>query len=686
MVSQPRLLIVIGLLAASGLPGLPGIVATGSELPPESALPGDVVAPRQLPAESALPQYVVDALAAPPPIVVLPQSPAVEMPPEVLPIPSAQTEIPAPDESFPDDPQDALLPEETPPETTVSEQHEPQTTRPPETTPPEVTPTETTPTQTTPTDTIPPGTASETQPDESLPQATVPHVESPSSNAAADRAGAPDLPSESELPTPVEEVTGDNVPPDEPREGPQLPLAGSPDGIPWLAFAARGHTGPIRAMEFSTDGDRLLTAGEDKTLIVWREREQADDASESRWTYERTIRWQIQRGTRGRILALAAVGPHVAIAGEGAMGGTGEILLVDPVSGELAAVINDDERGNLSVVTSLAAAREGEPNRLASLSKNGRIVLWKPDAAGLWQARVVRESDEQRHDDLALRTRLDAARAFDTLEFLDADQIVYPSYRGLAGERLTWTLEVQQLSTGTRKPLRHRDTDVLHFDRVTSVTASKDGKRLVSADGSGNVFVFKIDGVQATAERLPVVDPRGAVLSASLSRDGTMLVIGTAAEPGRAARVERWDLSGSPPRRTGVWTVSNHVFATAIDPDGEQIAWSDRRDAVSISAAVDTAPTSTSSLVVPPNRVAFSKTEPFYRLASSFRRRGPSRRTNQRRLRVRPPAAPAEPDRDVPRSRLASGGLVSVRLERDGPVDRYRCGSVSVYQEQSAAR
>ena len=35
------------------------------------------------------------------------------------------------------------------------------------------------------------------------------------------------------------------------------------------ARALRGHTGPVRALSFSADGQRLISAGQDGTVRIW---------------------------------------------------------------------------------------------------------------------------------------------------------------------------------------------------------------------------------------------------------------------------------------------------------------------------------------------------------------------------------------------------------------------------------
>ena len=105
-----------------------------------------------------------------------------------------------------------------------------------------------------------------------------------------------------------------------------LQLDRSPDSRPWLRLNARGLVGSARAITFTSDGQRLCAAGDNKEIVVWNR--QGD-----RWNFERTIRWQVQRGERGRITTLVAGSGSLVFGGFGAMGELGEIVVVDAQTG-----------------------------------------------------------------------------------------------------------------------------------------------------------------------------------------------------------------------------------------------------------------------------------------------------------------------------------------------------------------
>src|SRR5712672_2894792 len=85
---------------------------------------------------------------------------------------------------------------------------------------------------------------------------------------------------------------------------PPLVFADSPQ----LVIDNGGHLGTIRRMVFTSDGNRLISAGDDKVIRIWNIETGA---------IERTIRGQIGDGTYGAIYGMA-VSPddkYVAVGG-----------------------------------------------------------------------------------------------------------------------------------------------------------------------------------------------------------------------------------------------------------------------------------------------------------------------------------------------------------------------------------
>src|SRR5690349_13364935 len=93
--------------------------------------------------------------------------------------------------------------------------------------------------------------ASNLPPESELPRDTAVTPSEPADEPQTIEPPATDLPNEGALPPEADGAAA------APEPAGALPLAGSPDGIPWLRLNLRGHTAPIRAVEFMPDGKRF---------------------------------------------------------------------------------------------------------------------------------------------------------------------------------------------------------------------------------------------------------------------------------------------------------------------------------------------------------------------------------------------------------------------------------------------
>jgi WD40 repeat protein len=426
---------------------------------------------------------------------------------------------------------------------------------------------------------------------------------------------AQELPSESTLPVSRQAPAHGS---DEGGEGHANPLAikDSPDGIPWLRLNLTGHTGGIRAMNFCDNGQRLCTAGDDKALIVWSAIPRPDGTA--RWAYERTVRWQVRRGLRGRIYAMAASPSAVALAGEGAMGGNGEILLIDPRSGQLIAPLNDLSQPDGQVVVALDFAPSGRT--LTSLRLNGHLVAWTQNDAGLWRAATLAPPDATEHpNDRALVDRLSFGRRFAAIAAIDDRTIVAPRYAREQADRTVWSLSQFDAATGDHRPLAGDDLQAPHYEAVTAIAASAEGKLLASADGAGQVFLWELGGAAGTPHKLP--DFKAPILSLAIDPDGRRLLVGGEKPAGsQQAILELWDIADrNRPRIRERFETSEPVAACRFAPDGHSVAWSEG-GRVQIKQLTGNNKQSLAVGASPPLRVAFPAAKPLYRLAL---RKGP---------------------------------------------------------------
>jgi WD40 repeat protein len=387
----------------------------------------------------------------------------------------------------------------------------------------------------------------------------------PKAGATAPRAKP--MPGENELPAPQKQAG------DAPRADQAAGEPEGPDDRPWLRFDLQGHLNTIRALTFTSEGTRLCSAGEDKSVHVWTPAPRA--AQGSAWMHERTIRWQVERGPLGRIYALAASPRLLAIAGHGAMGGMGEIVLADPATGEFQRVLIDAERGHRQVVASLAFSPDANQPALVSQDLQGQVMLWRRNPqTGLWSGKRLTEPDSIRYAEFGPQTlkRLERNRNFAAVVMSGPRTAISPV---LTGEQangsapvLQWKLERMDGETGARRLL----ADDAHLGQVTALAVSRDGTRLASADAAQRLFVWSLaDGSRPV--RLSLAAP---VLSLAFSDSGRNLLVGTApssALEGRAS-LQIWDVSDARrPQKRKEYLVAKPVYACGFRPDGRFFAY-----------------------------------------------------------------------------------------------------------------
>ena len=371
-------------------------------------------------------------------------------------------------------------------------------------------------------------------------------------------------------------------------------------GEPQLAINAGGHTAAVKALAFTPDSGRLMSAGLDKGVRVWNLDVVTRDLLGS-FLRERVIRWQVGRGLRGSIFALATAPSDglLAIGGYGASGGLGEILLVDPVDGRLKKTL----LGHRQTVASLSFSTDG--NWLASTDTDGRSLLRKlPD----WKPITLYESDEKTYG--ADPAQLIAGQPkLRPIVIAGSSRAVVPVFVGKERDgRLRWRLQEVNLAD----PTDHRTHDTFHYGMVTALAADPGGWRLASADLEGNLYLWDV-GLGAKVRRLAAGQ---VVLSLAFSPDGKTLAVGTEfgdSQPG--SELQLWNVDTATIRRSR--RLADHVTACAISPDGKTLAYNGGLDRQVFVEPLD-APERVASLqgrARPVWKVAFAQQEPFYHVA-----------------------------------------------------------------------
>ena len=382
-----------------------------------------------------------------------------------------------------------------------------------------------------------------------------------------------------------------------------------PEDEPWLRINAGGHLAAVEGLAFTPDSQRLCSAGLDKVVQVWNLAAVTRDLRRT-FLRERVIRWQVARGLRGSIYALA-VSPSdglLAMGGYGAMGSLGEILLVDPVQGTLAKVLE----GHRQTVCSLSFSADG--SQLASIDVAGQVMLWNRNG---WRPVTLYEADAQTYG-AELAGVIQSQPKIRPIVIAGNTHVVVPACVGKqTGGRLGWKL--QQISLANAGDFR--TLDVVHAGLVTALAASADGALLASADMDGRLYLWDLKSGRPRKQ----LAAEAVVLSLAFDPQGKFLLAGTAVAPAEgASRLEVWDLAAGTITRSR--RLTDHVQACAVSPNGQCIAYSGGKDHevfVEPLAAADpvTELRGTGRRLL---KAAFAKEEPYHRFAlgTDFRDRG----------------------------------------------------------------
>jgi WD40 repeat protein len=366
----------------------------------------------------------------------------------------------------------------------------------------------------------------------------------------------------------------------------------------------------VRTLSFTGDGKRLVIGGDDKSVLVYGFGMWQGDRPT--WQYERTIRWQVQRGPRGTIFATDLAGDTLAIAGYGAMQSLGEILLVSVTTGQVQDFLMDEERGNLQRITSLAFAPGSNGHRLLALDMHGRLVAWNRDTnTGQWSATLAVDDPDNK---LTLRP----FRSLHPLAMLDANSVVIPKFFDKDTNGPRWQLQRIRLDAQTVQTIAVKDE--FHQQVVTAMAAAADGSLFVSADAAGNVYLWETSP-RLVRIKLPALDRGSAAVALAVSPDNQRLAIGVFHGPLRPGEVRWMDISN---RRNAKllqsFPLPDACSSVAISPDGDFLTYASgsqvwiRSTSANFQIATELAPQ-----VQTPVRVAFPVEEPYYRLGIATR-------------------------------------------------------------------
>ena len=372
------------------------------------------------------------------------------------------------------------------------------------------------------------------------------------------------------------------------------------DEAPILRVNPGGHTAQVRAIQFTPDGQQLISAGFDKVARVWNLRTGRQSA----------IRFQIGPDLDGAVKS-AVISPDPAshLLALGLTSSHGNILLLDYATGKLvgklsghAARIQTAHGDLLNTVTGLAFSGDGKT--LASCDADGVVRLW--DVAGQKSLHEWSLKDRQSRpylagvalspdgSQLAVASNHETTRnafggdvlVWDTHTFKQTQKwqwrdlincLAWSSQNVLAFGSRDGTIQIWNARTASKpEPLpRQKDT-------VVCLAFSPDGRELLSGGGEGgqdlSASVWTGPDFHLTRTYLSHAAP---IFACALAPDGAQAATGDL-----FGTVHVWKTDTGDEVRALQGT-GKPTFAVAWSPDNAQVAWNTTFKSAKLEAGFD---------------------------------------------------------------------------------------------------
>ena len=302
--------------------------------------------------------------------------------------------------------------------------------------------------------------------------------------------------------------------------------AQQPDTRPRPILNTDGPAGLTISVGFSPDSRRLYAAGSDKVVHVWSL--QPDERNRPRATPVRTLRWQIARGYRGEITAMAVnpVGEELSVGGISAWDSSGDIAMWNSGQGVITRSLPvqrpDDVKawpGHNATIASLDYAPNGQ--RLVSVDKAGQIRVWSAPA---WGSTVLRAAQGP-------QDRWQPAIFLDN-DVVAISQRLAPAANGTAN----WRIDLYDTRVAPPRLLGSLPTT--HAGRITALAQDPRTGNWASADNGRRIYLW--NGTNPNQQ--PQVMPTGRVPTSMSFGPGNILAVSNELDVNRDSVLELWDV------------------------------------------------------------------------------------------------------------------------------------------------